>query len=91
MNKTAARPAKNGDVEVLQCVKHIVAIVVRVGDGGAFSYPETTVDAGAEVFGKLTVDVAVDDVFTLCGVNGYRGVALSECRHGHEGHESDLQ
>ena len=70
VGKAAARPSQHGHVEVFHGLKHIVAITLGVGDGGVFAHPQTAVDAGSEVFGKLSVDFLVDFLSALVGMDG---------------------
>ena len=65
VGKATTGPAQYGDMEFFQGTDNIVAVTVGVRDRGAFAYPKATVDAGAEVFSKLSVDVTVDDILAL--------------------------
>jgi len=58
--KAATRPAEVRDVDLFECINDIEADAVffRYVQGGV--YPETTVNAVAEVLGEVTIDVAAD-------------------------------
>ena len=56
VGKTAAGPAEHGDMQFPEGGKHVVAVAVGVGHGRFRAYPQTTIDACAEMLGKLAVD-----------------------------------
>ena len=61
VGEAAARPAEDGDVELLQRRDDVVADAARVGDRRVLADPDALVDAAAEVLGEVAVDVPVDD------------------------------
>ncbi len=67
--KASARPAKDGDIELFQCVDDVFANAAYVGNGRIFAHPEAFVDAAAQVFGEVTVDLRGDSVLALIDVN----------------------
>jgi hypothetical protein len=69
IRETAARPANDGDAQTAQSVDHVVAHAARVGNRGVFAHPDAAVDAVAEVFGELAVNIAVYDRTGLVGVD----------------------
>ena len=79
VGKAAARPAEDGDFQLLQGIEHVGAITVGIGNVGAFAYPEPAVDAGAQVFGKLAVDFFRDDLRALVGMQGDCCTLLGRC------------
>ncbi len=80
VGKTAARPAQHGNLQRFQGFEHVLAVAVDVGNLRAFAHPEATVDAGAEVFGELTVDFAVDFCSCLVSVERCLYVVSRHCR-----------
>ena len=83
VGKTAAGPAQHGHLQVFQGLEHIVAVSVGIGNGRLGPYPQTAVDAGAEVLGKLPVDLFVYLLGALVGGDAKGGIlgrgAEGEC------------
>ena len=75
VGKAAAGPAQDGHAELLERVEYVGAVTVDVGDVGVGTYPQTTVDACAEVLGKLSVEFLVDLLLALVGMD--RHLSLS--------------
>src|ERR1700759_2378942 len=53
IRKTTARPAKNGDPDLLQCLHDIHPDMI--------SRPETIIDTSPQVFGEMPVDIPADN------------------------------
>ncbi len=84
VGKATTRPAQIGDAEFLECAQHIVAIAIGIGNRGILTYPESTIDTGTEVFGKLAVDMTANHILTLLRMECQGGFALRYGRHGTE-------
>src|SRR5438552_2403069 len=65
IGETAAWPAQHGNVELFQCCHDIVADAARIRDRGLFADPDSLVNAASEMFGKLSVNIAIDDAFRV--------------------------
>ena len=72
IGKTAPRPAQIGDFHLFQRIDHVHTHAVFVRNFGIiFSYVKPTVDASAEVLGKMPVNVPVDGMFPQITAEGY--------------------
>ena len=89
IGKTSTRPAQHWNMQFFQRVDHVVAQAVRVWNGRVLSHPETVVNQASEVFGKLAVEVPVDDPARLVHPHRERGFVrfsrLSRCGGGGQG------
>ncbi|OPZ70388.1 MAG: hypothetical protein BWY82_02081 [Verrucomicrobia bacterium ADurb.Bin474] len=61
VRKTPAGPTQLWNLQFLQRSQHVIAVAVGIGNRRIRSDPDSFVNAMAEVFGELTVDVFVDD------------------------------
>jgi hypothetical protein len=83
IGKAAARPAQVGNFELLHGFDHIVAHAIGVGDAGVvFPHIKAPVNAGAQVLGKVAVDVPVDLDVSLAGLDGDAVALLGPGRKG---------
>jgi hypothetical protein len=55
-------------------MEHVVAITARVGNGGILTHPKTSIDAGAEMLGKLTIDLLGYLLGAFIGLDAHGGV-----------------
>ena len=76
IGKTATRPTQVGDLDLFQGSNDIVTDTIRVGDVGIFTHPQTAINAMAEVFGKLSIDMTTDGHGTLIGIYREFGTLL---------------
>lgn len=60
VGETSARPAQDGNAKPLQGGKDIDADSVCVRNGRIFANPKSFVNASSQVFGEVSVNVAVD-------------------------------
>ena len=67
IGKTTSRPTQHGYLQVLQSLKHIVPVTVRIGNGRILAHPQPAVNTRSEVFGKLAVDFFGNGLFGLVG------------------------
>jgi hypothetical protein len=74
IRETAARPADDGYLDFLQGGDDVIPNPARVGNGTIFADPDAVINARAEVFGKLPVNVPADGVFALIGVDDERAL-----------------
>ena len=65
VGKAAARPAKDRYAELFQCIEHVGAITVDIGNIGIFAYPKSAIDASSQMFCKLAVDFFGNDLLAL--------------------------
>jgi hypothetical protein len=63
----------------LERADDVVAPAPRVGDVRLRADPHAAVDAGAEVFGELAIDVLVDDRAGFAGVDADADLAGGKC------------
>ena len=70
VGETAAGPTQDGDTQFLQRREHIVTDAARIRDGRAFSDPDSFVNQTPKVFGKLSIDVAIDNRSRLVQTDG---------------------
>ena len=69
---SAKHPPGQRSIGILICLRacdDVVADAPRVGDGAVLADPEAAVDAAAQVLGEVPVDVAVDGVLALVGLD----------------------
>ena len=59
IGKTAAGPAQDRHLDFLQRLDHILANAVLVRDAGIFAHPVAFIDAASQMFGEVTVNIAV--------------------------------
>ena len=69
IGKTSARPAQHRHLDLPERGDDIIADAARIGDRAVLAHPDALVDAAAEVFRELAVDVAVDRVAPLVGMD----------------------
>ncbi len=69
VGEAAAWPAQNVDAQFFQIIDSGFSIAVDVRDGRVFSYPQASVDAGAEVFGKVSMKLGTDDANRIFGMD----------------------
>ncbi len=70
IGETAARPTQIGCIDFAKRLHHIRANPPDIGNWGIFTDPDSIVDATAEMFGKMAIDVAVDFAKFGGGVDG---------------------
>ena len=69
VREATTRPAQQGDLDALEGGDDIVADAAGVGDRAILADPHAFVNAVAEVLRELAVDVAVDGVLPLVGMD----------------------
>ena len=69
VGKTAAGPAQNGDLHLLQGFDDIVPHAAGIGDGRVFSDIYTFVNASAEMLGEMALYLRVYVSFFLIGID----------------------
>ena len=79
IGETSARPSQHGDLQLLECVEHVSAITLGVGNGGVLTHPKATIDAGTQVLGELSVNLLVDFLCALVCVQSARYLLCGEC------------
>ena len=77
IGKASSRPAEYRHFQVFQCFEHIFTITFNIRYGRIFSYPKTSIDTCTEVFGKLTINFLIDDLFSLLRMNSHCSLLLS--------------
>lgn len=80
IGETTARPAQDGDLDFFESGDDVIANAAPVRNCAVFADPKTLVDASAEMFGKLAVDVAVNRCAGLIRVNDELGLGRGICR-----------
>src|SRR5437867_1861737 len=58
---TASRPSQNGYAEFPEVIHCLLAIAVDVGNWRFLADPQTTVDTGAEMLGKMTMKFGANE------------------------------
>ena len=81
VSETAAGPAEHGNFQFLERIEHVGTVTVGVGNLRVLAYPEASIDAGAEMFGKLAVNLLIDYGSVLLGLEVHGGFC-TERRHG---------
>jgi len=76
VGETPARPAQDGDFAFLQRGHDVVANAASVRNRAVFLHPIALVNAAAQVFGEMTVDVAVDGGLGVTGAERELGGVL---------------
>src|SRR5437660_448580 len=66
---TTTRPAENWQAHVFQRRNNIIANTASIGDRRIFADPYPVINAAAQMFSKISVDILVDDSFGLIGAN----------------------
>ena len=89
VSKAAARPADYGRLDRLQRADDVAAHAPDIGDLGVRADPDAVIDAGAQMFGKLTVDVARDRGAGLVSPQRRRGGDFARLRARRHGQQSD--
>ena len=56
VGKAAARPAKNGNLEVFQGIEYVGTVTFDIGYIGVLAHPKASVDTSTQMFGKLAVN-----------------------------------
>src|SRR5882724_236482 len=86
IRETAARPTENRDLDFLQRFNHVIANAASVGNRTIRLDPDAFIDAVAEMFRKLPVDVLADCKFSLVGVDD-QGIGGDGLRNGRRSRE----
>src|SRR5205085_12271947 len=73
VGEAPAGPAQDGYTQLFQRRDDVVAQSARVRDWRVLAHPEAPVYQAPQVFGKLSVDITIDDPFGLIGMNYQRG------------------
>ena len=81
IGKTAARPAKNGNLEVFQGIEYVGTVTFDIGYIGVLAYPKASVDTSTQMFGKLSVNFFGNNLLALIGVK--RDCSTLLCRQGY--------
>ena len=76
VGETATRPAEHRDLQLAQGRDHVVANAPRVGNRRILAHPDATVDAVAQMLGKVAVDVAIHRGTRLIGAEDQGGRRL---------------
>ena len=61
IGKTTARPAQYGHFQFFERRHQVVANAAGVGNGRILTDPDAFVNAMAEMFGELAVNISIDD------------------------------
>ena len=69
VGETSSRPAHHGHFECFQCLEHVLAITLHIGDVRIGAYPDAAIDAASEVLGKLSVDLFRNHILGLIRMN----------------------
>ena len=69
VGEASARPAEDGYFHLPQGFYDIGTVPVNIGNFRIRSNPDPVINASAKVFGKMAVDIAVDGVAGLAGMN----------------------
>src|SRR5699024_4423573 len=75
VGKTAAGPAQHRNVQLFQGGNH-------VGAQAAVTVGQPAIDAAPQMFGKMAVDVLVDDARRTVGVDDDTGHEIPSCQDG---------
>ena len=81
IGKASSRPTEHRHFQGFQRLEHVFTIPVDVRYRRIFSHPETSINTGTQMFGKLPVDFFVDDLFSLLRMNSHSRLLLSKQRH----------
>ena len=82
IGKTATRPTKYGNLEFFQCIEYVGTITFDIGNIRIFSYPKSTINTGAQMFGKLAVNFFGNNLCALVGMKRDRCTLLCGQRYG---------
>ena len=82
IGKAATRPTKYGNLKFFQCIEYVGTITFDIGNIRIFSYPKSTIDTGAQMFGKLAVDFFGNNLCALVGMKRDRCTLLCGQRYG---------
>ena len=69
VSKTTARPTQHGNFDLAQRGDDVFADAARVGDRAVLADPDAVIDAAAQVLREMAVNVAVDRLFALVGMD----------------------
>jgi len=70
IGKAAPWPAEVGNVQFLQGFDHVISYTCRVGNSCiSFAYIDSAVNTATQMLGKMAVNMPVDGVLALIGVN----------------------
>src|SRR5471030_3077538 len=58
--ETAAGPTHHRNMDMPQCLHHILAVPVDIGNLAVLSYPDTFIYPAPQMLGELAIDMAVD-------------------------------
>ena len=61
VGKASARPAQHRQTDAFERLHNVRAHAVDIRDGAVLAHKETVVDAAAEMFGEIAVDLRLDD------------------------------
>ena len=81
VGKASSRPAQYGYLQCFQCVEDVFSISLDIRNRRVFTHPESSIDARPQVFGKLSVNLAVDFRFRLVGIQRCRSLLCLSCQH----------
>ena len=88
VGKAAARPAHHRDFYFLERRHHVVADAARVRNRAVRADPDAFINAMAQMFGKLSVNILADDGRARSGVNDQRIGRRRLCHGGHGNDQS---
>ena len=69
IRKATPWPAQDGNSDLAQRRDDIAANPTHIGDGRVLANPDAAIDAAAEMFGKMPIDVAADGLLSQIGVD----------------------
>ena len=69
IRKASAGPAKHGNLNLLQCLHHILAHTVLVGNVGVLSHKDSLVDTSSQMLGKMSLQLRVDVAALHIGIH----------------------
>lgn len=102
ISEAAAWPTEVRNLNMLECVNHILADTIDIGNLRILANPETAIDAVSEVLGEVAIDVTIDDDRVwCCGIDGDhsafrlgcvldRGSRAGRGERGHRGEAEEL-
>ena len=69
ISKAAAGPAQDRKAHILQGSHHVNAHTVDIGNGGILAHIQTLVNASAQMFAEIAVNILIDSADLLIGID----------------------
>ena len=74
LGKAAARPADGGHADLPEGLGHVLSDALFVGDGAVLAHEDAAIDAAAQMFGKMAVDLRTDGGNHILCVDQHRNM-----------------